>query len=82
MPALTTVHCGRQLMALTYLPEEHITPVFESLCKKAISEPLRKFMECVEQIWIHNLVLFWEVKNRSVFNQAVRTNNDIEGWRS
>ena len=69
----------RQLMALPYLPEEHLTPMFQSLCAKVNSKLLRKFMEYIEQTWIHGAVSV--PKMWSVFNQAVRTNTDVEGWQ-
>ena len=65
-------------MALPYLPDKHITPVFEALCAKANSDTLCKLTDYIRQTWIYGKIR--RPKCWSVFCQAVRTNNDVEGW--
>lgn len=67
-----------QLMALAYVPAEHIKPVFRGLKKKAMTSRLRNLFTYIEDFWIEGSIFNPECF--SVFNQAVRTNNDVEGW--
>eukprot|EP00794_Sanderia_malayensis_P015371 gene15371-biopygen12796 len=67
----------RSIMALPFLPAEHIAPAFEQLKKRATT-PLADLVQYVEQTWIQGSV--WSPDTWSVFNQPVRTNNDVEGW--
>ena len=65
-------------MALAFLPELEITPMFEILRQEASTAPLQQFVEYVADIWIY--VNTWPPSSWSIFMMAVRTNNDIEGW--
>ena len=65
-------------MALAFLPELEITPMFEILRQEATTAPLQRFVEYVADIWIYGNT--WPPSSWSIFMMAVRTNNDIEGW--
>ena len=60
-----------KMMALPFLPESEIQPMFQRLQCQA-SEPLQPFAEYVSSTW--------GPSDWSVFKKAVRTNNDVEGW--
>ncbi|RMX52339.1 hypothetical protein pdam_00020506, partial [Pocillopora damicornis] len=68
----------RQIMALAFLPEDEIEPMFEHLKAQAATDQLRQFVEYVSQTWIHNQT--WPPSSWSVYMMAIRSNNDIEGW--
>ena len=69
------------LMALCYLPQEHIQPSFQRL-KEGIdpeqSPMLMDLTKYIEKTWITSSV--WPVHSWSVFMRPTRTNNDVEGW--
>ena len=64
-------------MALAFLPEDEIEPMFEQLRAQAATDQLNQFVEYVSQTWIHNDT--WPPTSWSVFMMATRS-NDIEGW--
>ena len=70
----------RQLMALPYLPKEHIRSSFNRLylTVPVSARPLRRFMSYIKSTWITSST--FPVNTWSVFGQSVRTNNDVEGW--
>ena len=63
-------------MALPFLPEEEIKPMFQRLQRRA-SESLEEFTTYVSSTWIDGT---WSPADWTAFKKAVRTNNDIEGW--
>lgn len=65
-------------MALPFLPEDQISPAFRNLKRKAATRPLQELAEYVENTWITSTT--WPPASWSVYLQAVRTNNDVEGW--
>ena len=67
----------RMLMALPVLPHEHIEPVFEIL---SASAPLifAPFLQYIKKQWISGDV--FTVRDLSVFQMTIRTNNDVEGY--
>ena len=67
----------RQIMALAFLPEDEIEPMFKHLKAQAATDQLRQIVEYVSQTWIHNQT--WPPSSWSVCMMA-RSNNDIEGW--
>ena len=73
-----TYQYHRQIMALAFLPEDEIEPMFEHLKAQAATDQLRQFVEYVSQTWIHNQT--WPLSSWSVYMMAIRSNNDIEGW--
>ena len=83
---LTTAYKGddavhkyiRQLMALPFLPHEHIKPMFRSLKDLATSVPLQNLIQYIQETWIDSAL--WSPNRWSIFLRSVRTNNDVEGW--
>ncbi|VDI28338.1 Hypothetical predicted protein [Mytilus galloprovincialis] len=67
----------RKLMALLFLPADHIRPVFRCL-KDLQTDPLQCLVKYVEDTWINSTV--WHVESWTVFSQPTRANNDVEGW--
>lgn len=67
-------------MALPFLPEGEIAPMFESLSYQAITIQVRTVVDYISRTWIYGSV--WPPSTWSVFNKSVRTNNDIEGWHN
>ena len=67
----------RTLMALPVLPQEHIEPVFDIL---SASAPLifAPFLQYIKNQWISGDV--FTVRDLSVFQMTIRTNNDVEGY--
>ena len=58
-------------MALPFLPEDEIAPMFHQL---------QNFVTYVSDTWITGST--WPPSSWSVYKQAIRTNNDIEGWHN
>ncbi|XP_074631182.1 uncharacterized protein LOC141889768 [Acropora palmata] len=70
----------RKLMALPFLPHRQISRMFLRLEVQAQTEPLKKLVAYIRRQWIESMVFL--PKNWSVYKQAIRTNNDIEGWHN
>ena len=70
----------RKLMALPFLPHRQISPMFLRLQIEAQTEPLQNLVTYIRRQWIESTVFL--PKNWNVYQQAIRTNNDIEGQRS
>lgn len=70
----------RKLLALPFLPSHEIEAEFIHLEQKAGSEALKLLVEYISQQWIKGNV--FHIRDWSVFDQAVRTNNDLEGWHN
>ena len=68
----------KKMIALPFLPEEEIEPMFRRLQRQA-SEPLQQFTEYVSNTWINGT---WGPSDWTVFKKAIRTNNDVEGWHN
>ena len=70
----------RKLMALPFLPHRQINHMFLRLQVEAQTEPLQNLVNYIKRQWIESTVFL--PKNWSVYKQAIRTNNDIEGWHN
>ena len=71
----------RKVMALPFLPADHIEDAFENLMEQAEelgNDQVLSFMTYVKRTWIDSQV--WPPINWSVFDETTRTNNDVEGW--
>ncbi|XP_052062392.1 uncharacterized protein LOC127702292 [Mytilus californianus] len=68
----------RKLMALPFLPAEHIPTTFEDIAIKAKSARTKELATYVKNTWLSSTV--WLVPSWSIFMRPVRTNNDVEGW--
>lgn len=69
----------RQLLALPFLPAEHIPAMFGTLAGNA-TPPLQPLVDYIRTTWIENPT--WPVTSWSIFGLVVRTNNDVEGWHN
>ena len=67
-------------MALPFLPHNQIQPIFTALSQLAQNPPLSKLVEYVKKQWIESET--FPPRNWSIYQEAVRTNNDIEGWHN
>ena len=70
----------KQIMALPFLPHNHIEPMFERLQAQAPQGTLGTLTDYVSATWIHSAV--WPPATWSLFQQSVRTNNDVEGYHN
>ena len=68
----------KKMMALPFVPEEEIEPIFQRL-QWHTSEPLQHFTEYVNNTWINGT---WGPSDWTVFKKAIRTNNNVEGWHN
>lgn len=66
----------RKVMALPFLPEEEIQPMFVRLWVQASTAPLQLFIQYISTAWIYNTT--WPPSTWSVFNSAVRTHKDAD----
>jgi hypothetical protein len=67
-------------MALPFLPHNQIQPIFTTLSQLAQNPPLSKLVEYVKKHWIESET--FPPRNWSIYQEAVWTNNDIEGWHN
>ena len=70
----------RKLMALPFLPHEHILPAFHKLSEQASAlaqEPLPELINYISCTWMYSSI--WKPHQWSVYNETVRTNNEVEG---
>ena len=68
----------RMILALPFLPTDHIRPAFnELLTRSTLDSPLSQLLSYVKKYWIDSTV--FPVESWSVFGRTVRTNNDCEG---
>ena len=65
-------------MALPFLPYKKIAPMLSTLEGQASTRQLQEFTEYVKSTWVESET--WPPSSWSVYMQAVRTNNDVEGW--
>lgn len=72
----------RNLMALPFLPPSHIPFVFEKIedATKKAAQVFRDLISYMKNTWFESL--HWTPNSWSVFNRAIRTNNDLEGWHN
>ncbi|CAG2237877.1 unnamed protein product [Mytilus edulis] len=68
----------KNLMALPFLPAEHIPTTFEDIATKAKSARTKELAAYVKNTWLSSTV--WLVPSWSILMRPVRTNNDVEGW--
>ena len=69
----------RKMMALPFLPGREIRPIFEALRNKA-SGTLIDFAKYVSSTWINGST--WAPTDWTCYKQAIRMNNDVEGWHN
>lgn len=67
----------KQVMALPFLPEEHISTTFGHLEARTPDVLCSQFMSYVRETWLSG---HWSPRDWSVYGQNIRTNNDVEGY--
>lgn len=67
-------------MALPFLPEHEIPPMFENLSQQVQDPALCNLVTYIKDQWIESQI--FPPTNWSIYKQAIRTNNDIEGWHN
>jgi hypothetical protein len=67
-------------MALPFLPEHEIPPMFENLSQQVQDPALCNLVTYIKDQWIESQT--FPPTNWSIYKQAIRTNNDIEGWHN
>lgn len=70
----------RKLLALPFLPSEHIVEAFKELERQALgvdNDLLKTLVNYIRKNWIESSV--WRPENWSAFRETIRTNNDVEG---
>jgi len=70
----------RNLLALLFLPAAEIKRVFNHLKSQATTVPLITLTDYIGQQWIESST--FPPEEWSVYGEAIRTNNDIEGWHN
>ena len=68
----------RRVLDLLFLPAEHIAPAFNELRKLTKHSQLMQLLLYVEATCLSSSV--WHVAVWSIYDRAIRTNNDVEGW--
>ena len=67
------------MMALPYLPEKEISPMFRRLERDASTPELMDLASYMASTWIVE-TSEWLPSSWSAFMRSIRTNNDVEGW--
>jgi hypothetical protein len=70
----------RKLMALCFMPANHIPSLFGQLQGEASTDSLKSLVEYMRKTWITSTV--WPPSAWSVYGLSIRTNNDVEGWHN
>ena len=68
----------RRLIALSFLPHEHIPMMFNALAEKANTQQLENLVDYMRSTWVENAT--WPPEAWSIFMQPIPTNNDLDGW--
>ena len=68
----------RQLLALPFLPSNHVETTFRHLQQRANTDQLQRLVGYIERQWINHSI--FDVASWSMFGSSIRTNNDVEGW--
>jgi len=71
-------HLLRQAMALLYLPANKIASQFSVLKTQLEDRGFRQVVTYIQKTWITSNL--WPPRAWSVYNQVIRTNNDVESW--
>ncbi|XP_033126342.1 uncharacterized protein LOC117124280 isoform X3 [Anneissia japonica] len=67
----------KELLALPFLPAEHILTIFQEISSKA-QPALLPLIEYFQEMWMNNPQ--WPIISWCVYGMATRTINDVEGW--
>ena len=72
----------KQCMSLPLIPTEHVPLVFPELKRRLLASEvtlLHQLVPYIENTWINGM---WNPSNWGQFDQAIRTNNDVEGFHN
>ena len=67
------------MMALPYLPEKEICPMFRRLERDALTPELMDLSSYMASTWIVE-TSEWPPSSWSAYMRSIRANNDVEGW--
>ena len=67
----------RQLLALPFLPQNHIQPTFQHLHQRANTEQLQQLVNYIDRQWLRHTI--FDEPSWCIFGSSIRTNNDVEG---
>ena len=67
----------RQLLALPFLPQNHIPPTFQQLYERANTDQLQRLVAYIDRQRMNHAI--FDVPSWCIFGCTVRTNNDVEG---
>ena len=71
----------RTVLALAYLPAEHIQATWEEVNSRVQGhEQFKALLAYVRTTWLESTV--WDCNSWSLYRRAIRTNNDVEGWHN
>ena len=70
----------RRILALPFLPADKIKRRFKHLQEQASVRLLKKLCAYIDDNWISSTTFL--PTSWSVYEEAVRTNNDLEGWHN
>ena len=65
-------------MAMPFLPAGEIPAAFAKLRLRASANDMKRLVSYIGSTWIESTT--FPPKDWSVYGQAIRTNNDLEGW--
>ena len=65
-------------MAIQFLPTEYVVPQFQAMEESHPPATIARLLSYYRSQWIENPR--FPISSWSVFNRAIRTNNDVEGW--
>ena len=68
-----------RLTALPFFLYQDIPDVFRGLQTEANTEPVRDLVQYIPVNWINGTAA---PKDWSIYGEAMRTNNDVEGWHN
>ena len=77
-----TRYLCKQCMSLPLIPTEHVPLVFPELKRRLLASEvtlLHQLVPYTENTWINGM---WNPSNWGQFDQAIRTNNDVEGFHN
>jgi len=70
----------RLIFALPFLPPENISSAFSSMRTNLEELGFSELTDYIHKAWITSKR--WSPRTWSIFNQSIRTNNDVEGWHN
>ena len=84
----TDLHVNRfikKLFALPYLPVDEIEGAFDRLASSGteeFKEEVKPIVDYIRNTWMNGCQQYSKPTSWCVYNRAIRTNNDVEGWHN